>query len=82
MYGQTETTGIVSIQRVDAIPASGSVPIGRPLPGTGLPLLDDHLTPVPDGEVGEIVVTGPAMARGCLPGIRRTVRRCRPGGPG
>lgn len=37
---------------------------------------------MPDGEVGEIVVTGPAMARGCLPGIRRTVRRCWPGGLG
>ncbi|WP_331757847.1 amino acid adenylation domain-containing protein (plasmid) [Streptomyces althioticus] len=64
MYGQTESTGIVSIQRVDAVPASGSVPIGRPLPGTGLLLLDDRLTPVPDGEVGEIAVTGPALARG------------------
>ncbi|WP_331732563.1 FkbM family methyltransferase (plasmid) [Streptomyces sp. NBC_00015] len=64
MYGQTESAGIVSVHRVGSLPTSGSVPIGRPLAGTGLLLLDEHLALVPDGEIGEIAVSGPSLARG------------------
>jgi len=65
MYGQTETCGIVCIHPVprDAA-AEGAVPIGRPLAGTQVWLLDDHGEPVPRGSVGEIVVGGRQLALG------------------
>jgi FkbM family methyltransferase len=42
--------------------SDGIVPLGRPIDNTGVYLLDDALTPVADGESGEICVTGPRLA--------------------
>jgi amino acid adenylation domain-containing protein len=62
MYGPTECTVEVTWARID-----GSVPvIGAPLPGVDLYVLDDELRPVPDGQVGELVVGGPFVTRGYL----------------
>ncbi|WP_211336287.1 amino acid adenylation domain-containing protein [Nocardia tenerifensis] len=62
IYGPTEVT-------VDAIsaPVTGADPyIGIPLAGTGTYLLDNALQPVPDGEIGELYLAGPQLARGYL----------------
>ncbi|KJY33427.1 hypothetical protein VR45_19710, partial [Streptomyces sp. NRRL S-495] len=45
-------------------PSAAPVPIGRPLPGVRVHLLDARLSPVPPGEKGEIYLGGPGLARG------------------
>jgi len=42
----------------------GTLPLGEPLPGRTVELVDDEGQPVPDGDVGEIVVTGRETALG------------------
>ncbi|SNT65894.1 methyltransferase, FkbM family/amino acid adenylation domain-containing protein [Asanoa hainanensis] len=65
MYGQTETTGIVSVHPVTAADAQRAVvPIGQPIPETSLTLVGSAGAPVPPGGIAEIVVTGPGLARG------------------
>ena len=43
-----------------------TIPIGRPLPGCQVRILDDQRQPVGAGEVGEIYVGGRVLARGYL----------------
>ncbi|WP_051827678.1 non-ribosomal peptide synthetase [Streptomyces bicolor] len=38
-------------------------PVGTPLPGTRVWILDERMRPVPDGELGELYIGGPALAR-------------------
>ncbi|MFD6563047.1 FkbM family methyltransferase [Micromonospora profundi] len=65
MYGQTETTGIVSVHPVTAADAHRSiVPIGQAIPETYVMLADPSGTPVPPGGTAEIVVAGPGVACG------------------
>ncbi|HEX4813845.1 MAG TPA: non-ribosomal peptide synthetase [Nonomuraea sp.] len=67
-YGPTEATIWSSYAEVsEDMPASaGSVPLGRPVPGTTLTLLDERLQPVPPGEPGEICIGGAGLAAGYL----------------
>lgn len=68
MYGITETTVHATYRRihaVDVFQGRGS-PIGRPLPDLEFMLLDPQRKPVAEGEVGEIYVVGPGVARGYL----------------
>ncbi|WP_435610174.1 non-ribosomal peptide synthetase [Streptomyces sp. C10-9-1] len=62
-YGPTENTTFTCCHPV-ATPVEDSVPIGRPVRGTGVHLLDARLCPVADGEVGEIYATGLGLAHG------------------
>jgi amino acid adenylation domain-containing protein len=67
MYGITETTVHASHRRVRAADLKdGRSLIGRPLPDLDFTLVDDSLAPVPQGETGEILVTGPGVALGYL----------------
>ncbi|MEL6488475.1 MAG: amino acid adenylation domain-containing protein [Cyanobacteria bacterium J06621_3] len=73
-YGPTEATVGCMIHRFDPDIDSGpnspnepiSVPIGRPAAGVDIHLLDEHFNRVPLGDVGEIFVGGPGLARGYL----------------
>ncbi len=63
-YGLTESSGVVSCNPYRGAGEAGS--IGQPLPGTDIRLVDkDDLTkPAPDGEPGEITVSGPQIMAG------------------
>ncbi|MFI0355757.1 amino acid adenylation domain-containing protein [Actinomadura sp. 9N407] len=65
-YGPTETTIIATSAELDPGRAEERPPIGRPLPGTRVHLLDGGLDPVPIGAAGEICVGGDGVARGYL----------------
>ncbi|MEU6077018.1 amino acid adenylation domain-containing protein [Micromonospora sp. NPDC047074] len=60
-YGPTEAT--VTATWGELLPGR-PVTIGRPLPTYSVVLLDEQRQPVPDGEVGEICIGGPGVARG------------------
>ena len=59
-FGQSETTGFVSIQRVRDKPGAA----GRPIPVCRVRLVDDYDREVPTGTPGEIVVRGPVVFQG------------------
>jgi amino acid adenylation domain-containing protein len=66
-YGPTEATIYVSWHTAgDRATAGGTVPIGRPVTGCGLYILDDRLRPVPDGAHGELYLGGVQVAQGYL----------------
>ncbi len=64
-YGPTEAGVFVCCHQFDeADLAHTPPPVGRPLPGTEVHVLDARLRPVPDGEPGELYLGGDALARG------------------
>lgn len=66
-YGPTETSIGASMARLEDRSASESrMPIGRPLEGVRMYVVDSHLQPVPIGVPGEILIGGPGVARGYL----------------
>ncbi|MEV6986105.1 non-ribosomal peptide synthetase [Sphaerisporangium sp. NPDC051017] len=70
-YGPTETTVFASLHLVDPDAEPERVPIGSPLQGMTLRVLDAGLRPAEPGAVGELYVSGHGVARGYLdrPGI-------------
>ncbi|GLW66568.1 hypothetical protein Arub01_48120 [Actinomadura rubrobrunea] len=64
VYGPTETTIQVTHWEYDGSHRGGAVPIGRPVAGTRLYVLDDSLRPVPPGATGELYVGGAQLAHG------------------
>lgn len=67
-YGPTETTVAVTSVRVDrdVLARYSPLPIGRPMPGSRIALLNDNGREVPDGERGQIVIAGPSVSPGYL----------------
>ncbi|MBM4254541.1 MAG: amino acid adenylation domain-containing protein [Deltaproteobacteria bacterium] len=64
-YGPTETVvGCCTYEPEH--PCSGMVPIGRPIRGTRLHILDKHSQIVPPGVPGELYIGGIGLARGYL----------------
>src|SRR5438552_2385248 len=59
-FGQSETTGFVSIQRVRDKPGAA----GKPIAVCQVRLVDDYDRQVPTGTPGEIVVRGPLVFQG------------------
>ncbi len=78
-YGPTETTIGVCTYNTRERPASaresGSVPIGRPLPGVESDVLDEAGRPVLGAGVGELWIGGSAAARGYLHDAELTAQR-------
>ncbi len=64
-YGPTEATVWSSFYEIPR-DSHRSPPIGRPIPGTRIYLLDEHLQPVPIGVPGELCIGGAGVARGYL----------------
>ena len=62
-YGPTETTVYATIS-APLTAGSGVVPIGAPVPGAALFVLDGWLRPVPAGVVGELYVAGRGVGVG------------------
>lgn len=67
-YGPSETTVCSNYYRVDnAQPlADGTFPIGRPVKGVEVKILDKDLKPVCKGETGEICIFGEGVGRGYI----------------
>ncbi|MCV7203910.1 non-ribosomal peptide synthase/polyketide synthase [Mycolicibacterium peregrinum] len=65
-YGPTETTMCVAISAPLNVQAAGPhvVPIGSPVPGAALFVLDEWLRPVPAGVIGELYVAGAGLGYG------------------
>ncbi|MEV6213872.1 amino acid adenylation domain-containing protein [Nocardia sp. NPDC051833] len=75
MFGITETTvHVTHATRTDGGHDRAGSPVGRPLDGLTVHVLDDRLRPVPTGVIGEIYVGGTQVTRGYLhrPGLTAT----------
>ncbi|MFB8217148.1 non-ribosomal peptide synthetase [Streptomyces anulatus] len=75
-YGPSETH-VVTAERLAGAPEHwpGLPSVGRPIAGTGIRLLDAFLRPVPVGSVGELCVSGEALADGYLGRPELTAQR-------
>jgi amino acid adenylation domain-containing protein len=78
-YGPTEAAVAVSFAELKP---GGAVTIGKPIGNVGLFPVDAELRAVPQGEIGELLITGYAPGRGYLDEPLRTAERfgdCREG---
>jgi amino acid adenylation domain-containing protein len=62
-YGPTECT-VVATSSVLKAGSRGAPPIGRPIAGASVYLLNEHGEQVPDGSIGEIYIGGSGVGRG------------------
>ncbi|MGW7575911.1 non-ribosomal peptide synthetase [Streptomyces sp. NPDC054765] len=63
-YGPTEATTFATAHRVTDADCDGQVPIGRPIAGATVHLLNASGEPVVDGERGELWIGGSRLAHG------------------
>jgi amino acid adenylation domain-containing protein len=69
IYGPTELTIACTAYRWDPVTSppeceNGLVPIGEPFDDMNALIVDENLTPVPDGSAGELILTGSQVALG------------------
>jgi amino acid adenylation domain-containing protein len=65
-YGPTENTTFSTTHPMTSSDLGGPVPLGRPIGGTRIYVLDAALRPVPEGVWGELCAGGDGVARGYL----------------
>ncbi|MFF2084185.1 amino acid adenylation domain-containing protein [Nocardia sp. NPDC058176] len=73
MYGPSEAT--VAVTASAAMMPGEPVPLGAPVRGMRLFVLDGRLHPAPPGTPGELYVSGPGLARGYLGKLALTAQR-------
>jgi D-alanine--poly(phosphoribitol) ligase subunit 1 len=68
LYGPTETTIATTSIRIDrdVLQKYSTLPIGRPMPGTEVLVIDENRNQLPSGSRGEIIVRGPNVSPGYL----------------
>ncbi|MCC2274804.1 amino acid adenylation domain-containing protein [Streptomyces sp. ET3-23] len=84
-YGPVESTVFATVHPVTEVADEDTdIPIGRPVAGTGIHVLDTELRPVAPGEPGELAISGAGLALGYLGDAEATARAFRdlPLGPG
>ena len=64
LYGSTEITADVTYSEITPNIASSRITVGRPIDGVQVLLLDQSLSLVPQGSIGEICVAGNALSAG------------------
>lgn len=66
LYGPTEATIASSYYTMPQCPTSENqaIPIGFPCAGEDLTVLDEHLRPVPHGEIGDLYISGLGLSPG------------------
>ena len=82
LYGPTEATVAFTAYRLPKessadLDALQTVPIGTPLPGQQVMVVDDNGNPLPDGDVGELCLGGSQVAGGYWRAPDRTADRFR-----
>jgi amino acid adenylation domain-containing protein len=80
-YGVTEATidsAWFEAPRHVEVTGDGSVPLGEPLPGSQLYVLDRDGAELPTGMIGELAIGGSGIARGYAGRARWTAERFRP----
>jgi non-ribosomal peptide synthetase component F len=83
LYGPTEATVAFTAYRLPKescaeLDALQTVPIGTPLPGQQVMVIDDSGNPLADGDVGELCLGGSQVAGGYWRAPDRTTERFRP----
>ncbi len=64
-YSCTEASNVtLHVMTHDSVCDEDSVPVGHPLPGCRVSILDEDGNNLPPGSIGEIAVEGPFLARG------------------
>ncbi|MFE9374819.1 amino acid adenylation domain-containing protein [Streptomyces sp. NPDC006711] len=71
-YGLTETCDDTNHEVMRTVPASASVPLGRPIANVRIYVVDELLRLVPLGSPGEIVFSGICVGRGYVNDEERT----------
>lgn len=75
-YGPTENTTFTTCHAVgDHVAVDAALPIGTPVSGTGVRIVDGSLRSVPRGTPGELIATGAGLALGYLDDEEETNRR-------
>ncbi|WP_428394965.1 non-ribosomal peptide synthetase [Lichenicoccus sp.] len=85
VYGPTETAVCCTMHRLGPNEEAGTmIPVGRPMAGYAIWILDQALAPVPVGALGELCVGGGALADGYVGQPAQTAAAFRPNpfGPG
>ena len=67
-YGPSETTVCASYFKCSGakLLADGTYPVGRPVLDSDIVILDENLNPVPDGQTGELCITGGGVSTGYI----------------
>jgi D-alanine--poly(phosphoribitol) ligase subunit 1 len=76
-YGPAESAMLTTTRRIrpEDCATLGGIPVGTPVTGTGLAILDDCGQPCPPDDVGEIWITGDGLAVGYLHDPELTARQ-------
>jgi amino acid adenylation domain-containing protein len=73
-YGPTECADICAFHRLHRgnLDDHGFVPLGREIPNVEVSIRDESLAPLPDGEIGELCISGAGVGGGYLNDPART----------